>query len=72
MSTRTRISVQAAAWISRLNADDRTAAVDAACQEWLAADPQHQAAFQIANRMWDDAAALPVSLAARIGTGRRE
>ena len=67
MNTRKRVSVEAAAWISRLNADDRTPAVDAACQEWLNAHPQHRAAFEIANRMWDDAATLPVSLAARIG-----
>lgn len=70
MSTRTQINAQAAAWISRLSADDRTAAVDAACREWLNADAQHRATFEIANRMWEDASTLPVSLAARIG--RRE
>src|SRR5687767_9919362 len=61
------VSAQAAAWISRLNADDRTAAVDAACREWLNADPRHRAAFEIANRMWEDASTLPVSLSARMG-----
>lgn len=65
--SRTRINAQAAAWISRLNTDDRTAAVDAACREWLNADPRHRAAFEIANRLWEDASTLPVSLGARIG-----
>lgn len=67
MSESSQISAQAAAWISRLNADDRSAAVDAACREWLAADPRHRAAFEVANRMWEDASTLPISLAARIG-----
>lgn len=67
MNMSTRIDAQAAAWISRLNADDRTTAVDAACREWLDADPRHRDAFEVANRMWESSATLPISLVARIG-----
>jgi transmembrane sensor len=64
-------SLEAAAWITRLNADDRTPAVDAAFHEWLSADSSHRAAFEAANRMWEYASTLPLSSVARIGHPRK-
>lgn len=43
---------QAAAWIARLHGEDRTATVEAGFKRWLAASPEHRAAFEMANEIW--------------------
>lgn len=43
---------EAAAWLARLHADDRTAADEEAFRAWLAASPDHAAAFEAVDRMW--------------------
>jgi transmembrane sensor len=65
-------NLEAAAWIARLQREDRTPAVDAACQEWLNADPRNRAAFEAANKMWEHASTLPISISARVGRARRK
>ena len=49
---------EAAAWLARLRADDRSPADERAFQSWLAADPSHIAAFEAINAMWDAAGGL--------------
>jgi transmembrane sensor len=49
---------EAAAWLARLRADDRSPADERAFQSWLAADPRHIAAFEAINAMWDAAGGL--------------
>lgn len=43
---------EAAAWIARLQADDRSSLTDAGLQEWLRADPAHADAFERATELW--------------------
>jgi transmembrane sensor len=50
---------EAAAWIARLHGEDRTAPVEAGFQRWLAANPDHRAAFDMANDIWAGAEHLP-------------
>lgn len=47
-----RVDAEAAAWIARLQADDRTSLTEAALQEWLRADPAHADAFERATELW--------------------
>jgi transmembrane sensor len=49
---------EAAAWLARLRADDRSPADERAFQAWLAADPSHITAFEAINAMWDAAGGL--------------
>lgn len=44
---------QAADWLARLHADDRTEADEAAFRDWLAADPLHAETFERASAVWD-------------------
>jgi transmembrane sensor len=48
---------EAAAWLARLRADDRTAADERAFQAWLKADPSHAAAFEAVTLVWETAGA---------------
>ncbi|WP_159107269.1 FecR domain-containing protein [Azospirillum sp. B4] len=60
--------VEAAAWMARLHAPDRTAETEAAFRAWCAADPAHAAAFEHMTAVWDVAGGLHAeraSLAAR-------
>lgn len=58
---RERVQAEAAAWLARLNNDERAPEADAAFQEWLQAAPEHAAAFERVSAVWDllpDAASL--------------
>lgn len=59
MSTSATISpeakAEAAAWLARLRADDRTAADERAFQVWLNAHPSHAAAFEAVTLVWEAA-----------------
>lgn len=48
-----RVAAEAAAWLARLNAEDRSADTDDALRLWLAADPAHVAAFERATDLWE-------------------
>ncbi|UZK69065.1 DUF4880 domain-containing protein [Sphingomonas sp. S1-29] len=50
---------QAADWLARLHADDRTDADHAAFRAWLGADPRHADAFERASEIWDSVGGLP-------------
>ena len=49
---------EAAIWLARLRADDRSLEDERAFRSWLMADPRHAAAFEAVNGMWDSVGAL--------------
>jgi len=49
---------EAAIWLARLRADDRTNEDERAFRAWLMADPRHAAAFESVNSVWDSVGAL--------------
>jgi transmembrane sensor len=49
---------EAAIWLARLRADDRSIEDERAFRSWLMADPRHAAAFEAVNGMWDSVGAL--------------
>ncbi|MES2253707.1 MAG: FecR domain-containing protein [Pseudomonadota bacterium] len=59
----------AAIWMARLRADDRTAEDEAGFREWLAADPAHGAAFEAMNGVWEVAGPAPRDLRGRLPGG---
>lgn len=52
------VKAEAAAWLARLRADDRTRADERAFQAWLKADPAHAVAFEAVTQAWEAAGAL--------------
>ncbi len=52
------VKAEAAAWLARLRADDRTRADERAFQAWLQADPAHAVAFEAVTQAWEAAGAL--------------
>jgi transmembrane sensor len=50
---------EAAVWIARMHAPDRTPQVDAGLRRWLKESPEHQRAFDLANELWETAARIP-------------
>src|SRR5215469_3003003 len=49
---------EAAIWLARLRADDRSVEDERAFRAWLTADPSHAAAFESVNSVWDSVGAL--------------
>lgn len=49
---------EAADWLARLRADDRSLEDERAFRAWMAADPGHAVAFDAANATWESAGAL--------------
>lgn len=49
---------EAAAWLARLRADDRTRDDEARFRQWLAADPVNAERFEYVSTIWDDIDAL--------------
>ena len=49
---------EAADWLARLRADDRSLEDERAFRSWLMADPCHAAAFEAVNCVWDSVGAL--------------
>lgn len=56
------VKAEAAAWLARLRADDRSLADERAFQKWLADDPAHTTAFEAVSSIWDIAGGLPRDL----------
>jgi transmembrane sensor len=52
------VKAEAAAWLARLRADDRTADDERAFQAWLKADPSHAAAFEAVTLVWEATGAV--------------
>lgn len=44
---------EAASWLARLRADDKSPADERGFRAWLAADPQHAAAFEAVTEVWE-------------------
>jgi transmembrane sensor len=53
------IEIEAADWLARLNADNRTEADERSFQTWLEENPAHAAAFEEATAIWDLAGGVP-------------
>jgi transmembrane sensor len=51
------IRAEAAAWLARLRADDKSAADEAAFRAWLATDRRHATAFELVTDIWETAGA---------------
>ena len=62
---------EAAAWLARLHADDRSPADEEAFRAWLAADPAHAAAFEAMDHTWSLAGGLSRNRRERHGVSRR-
>src|SRR5258708_2738416 len=60
--TSEEVRAEAAAWLARLRADNRSTADEKGFQIWLAKDPAHSSAFEAINAVWDTAGALPPDL----------
>ena len=54
-----RIRVQAALWVTELHGPDRNAALEAKVKQWIAEDPRHAAAFELATDAWQRSGNLP-------------
>lgn len=52
------VRAEAAAWIARLHGSDRTAADESSFRRWLAAKPEHAAAFERMTELWEAGARL--------------
>ena len=51
------IRAEAAAWLARLRADDKSQGDETAFRAWLAEDPRHAGAFEAVTEMWEVAGA---------------
>jgi transmembrane sensor len=54
-----RIRAQAALWVTELHGPDRSAVLEAKVREWIAEDPRHAAAFELATDAWQRSGNLP-------------
>jgi transmembrane sensor len=61
-----RIRAQAALWVTELHGPDRDAALEARVRRWIAEDPRHAAAFELATEAWQRSGNLPASLPKRV------
>ncbi|WP_334183824.1 FecR family protein [Novosphingobium sp.] len=52
------VNRQAADWLARLHADDRSAGDEAEFHAWLRSDPSHASAFEKASGIWDGVGGL--------------
>ena len=60
-STSDEANRQAADWLARLHADDRSSADEAEFSRWIAADANHANAFERASGIWDTLGGLSAS-----------
>jgi transmembrane sensor len=60
-----RIRVQAALWVTELHGPDRNAALEERVRRWIAEDPRHAAAFELATDAWQRSGNLPAHLPKR-------
>jgi transmembrane sensor len=57
-----RIRKQAAWWVMELHSPDRNAALEEKVRHWIAQDPRHAAAFELATEAWQQSGELPANL----------
>jgi transmembrane sensor len=60
-----RIRVQAALWVTELHGPDRNAALEERVRRWIAEDPRHAAAFELATEAWQRSGNVPAILLRR-------
>lgn len=60
-----RIRAQAALWVTELHGPDRSPVIEAKVREWIAEDPRHAAAFELATDAWQRSGNLPGHLPLR-------
>ncbi|MDY6949117.1 MAG: FecR family protein [Pseudomonadota bacterium] len=53
------VRAEAAVWATRLHGSGRTRALEAGLRKWLAADPAHARAFELATEAWEMGGGLP-------------
>jgi transmembrane sensor len=63
-----RIRVQAALWVTDLHGPNRDAKLEATIRGWIAEDPRHAAAFELATEAWQRTGNLPAHIPQRIAT----
>jgi transmembrane sensor len=69
-----RVRAQAVLWVTELHSPDRSVSLEARVREWLAADPRHAAAFELATEAWQSSGHLPAHLPkakSRVGAFKR-
>lgn len=54
-----RFRAQAALWVTELHGPGRNTALDARVRRWIAQDPRHAAAFELATEAWQRSGNLP-------------
>lgn len=54
-----RIRAQAAVWVTELHAPDRNLSLEEKVRLWIAEDPRHAAAFELATEAWQKSGNLP-------------
>ena len=54
-----RVQAEAAAWIALLHSSERNAEIEAGLKRWIAADPLHAKAWEVATDIWNDTSGLP-------------
>jgi len=58
-----RTRVQAALWVTELHGPARNAELEEQVRRWMAEDPQHAAAFELATEAWQRSGNIPAYLA---------
>jgi transmembrane sensor len=56
------IRAQAAVWVTDLHGPERSAALEEGLRRWLAEDPRHAQAFELATEAWQSSGNLPAHL----------
>jgi transmembrane sensor len=62
------IRAQAAVWVTDLHGPDRSPELEAGVRRWLAEDPRHAQAFELATDAWQSSGNLPLSFLASVTT----
>jgi transmembrane sensor len=62
---------EAAAWLARLHASDRSVSDETAFHAWLASDPAHEATFEYVTNIWEQLGSVPRKKYAPEKVGRR-
>jgi transmembrane sensor len=56
------IRAQAAVWVTDLHGPERSPELEAGLRRWLAEDPRHRKAFELATEAWQSSGSLPAYL----------
>jgi transmembrane sensor len=64
------LKAEAAAWVARLHGSGRTSALQAALRAWIAADPSHARALELATEAWEIGGSIPATAVPRISPVR--